>query len=125
LGPVIAGIVTPNREAQIRLTILSSGGQQQQIEAMVDTGFNLFLTLPSRLIAALSLPFAPAKATLADGTVVSLDCYWVTLLWEGQPRRIVVVAADDRPLIGMSLLYGSRVTLDVVDGGPVTIEPLP
>ena len=123
---MIAGVVTPNREATVSLTIYSSGGQQQQIEAMVDTGFNLFLTLPSLLIAALGLPFAvPAKATLADGTVVSLDCYWLTLLWEGQPRRIVVLAADDRPLVGMSLLYGSRVTLDVVDGGPVTIEPLP
>jgi predicted aspartyl protease len=123
---VIAGIVTPNREALVRLTLFNSGGQQQQIEAMVDTGFNLFLTLPPSLIVAHGLPFAvPAKATLADGTVISLDCYWVTLLWEGQPRRIVVVAADDRPLIGMALLYGSRVTLDVVDGGPVTIVPLP
>jgi predicted aspartyl protease len=123
---VIAGVVTPSREARVRLTILNAGGQQQQIEAMIDTGFNLFLTLPPLLIAALGLPFAvPAKATLADGTVVGLDCYWLTLLWEGQPRRIVVVAADGTPLIGMSLLYGSRVTLDVVDGGPVTIEPLP
>jgi predicted aspartyl protease len=123
---VIAGIVTPNREARVGLTVFNSGGQPQQIEAMLDTGFNLFLTLPSLLIAALGLPFAvPAKATLADGTAVSLDCYWVTLLWEGQPRRVVAVAADGTPLIGMSLLYGSRVTLDVVDGGPVTIEPLP
>jgi predicted aspartyl protease len=123
---MIAGTVTPNREARVDLTVFSAGGQRQQVEAMVDTAFNLFLTLPSSLIAALGLPFAvPAKATLADGMVVSLNCYWVTLLWDGQPRRIVVVAADDRPLIGMSLLYGSRVTLDVVDGGPVTIEPLP
>ena len=123
---MITGGITPNREATVRLTIFSSGGQQQQIEAMVDTGFNLFLTLPSSLIAALGLPFAvPAKATLADGSIVDLDCYWVTLLWQGQPRRIVALAADSSPLIGMSLLYGSRVTLDVVDGGPVTIEPLP
>lgn len=123
---MITGVVTPDREATVSLTVFSSGGQQRQIEALLDTGFNLFLTLPSLLITALGLPFAvPAKATLADGTVVSLNCYWVTLLWEGQPRRIVAVAADDTPLIGMSLLYGSRVTLDVVDGGPVTIELLP
>jgi hypothetical protein len=32
-----------------------------------------------------------------DGTVVSLNCYWVTLLRESQPRRIVAAAADDRP----------------------------
>ena len=61
---------------------------------------------------------------VSGDTRVSLNCYWVTLLWEGQPRRMVAVAADDRPLVGMPLLSGSRVTLDVVDGGPVTIEPL-
>ena len=76
--------------------------------------------------APVGLPFAvPAKATLADGSVVNLNSYWVDLLWEGQPRRIVALEADGGPLIGMSLLYGSRVTLDVVDGGPVTIVPLP
>jgi hypothetical protein len=29
------------------------------------------------------------------------------------------------PLIGMALLHGNRVTLDVADGGPVTVEALP
>ena len=37
----------------------------------------------------------------------------------------MLLDADGGPLVGMSLLYGSRVTLDVVDGGPITIEPLP
>ena len=90
---MIAGTVTPNREARVDLTVFSAGGQRQQVEAMVDTGFNLFLTLPSSLIAALGLPFAvPAKATLADH-VVSLNCYWVTLLWDGQPRGTVTSGA--------------------------------
>lgn len=123
---MITGVITPGREATVRLILFNSSGRRQQVEAIIDTGFNHFLTLPSSLITTLGLPFAvQAKATLADGTVVSLNCYWVTLFWEGQARQIVAVAADDRPLVGMSLLYGSRVTLDVVDGGPVTIEPLP
>ena len=62
---------------------------------------------------------------LADGSVVRLSYFRATVLWEGKPRKIMVLDADGGPLVGMSLLYGSRVTLDVVDGGPVTIEPLP
>ena len=37
----------------------------------------------------------------------------------------VATAGDGGPLIGIALLYGSRVTLDVVDGGGVTVEELP
>jgi hypothetical protein len=45
--------------------------------------------------------------------------------WDGQDRNVMVLEANGGPLLGMSLLYGSRVTLDVVDGGPVTIQTLP
>ena len=37
---------------------------------------------------------------------------------------VPIMGMGDKPLIGMRLLTGSRVTLDVVEGGPVTIEPL-
>jgi predicted aspartyl protease len=123
---MIKGIVTPSRQARIRLTVFSSGGQPNDVDALLDTGFNLFLTLPAATIAALALPFAMrTQASLADGSLVQLDCYRATLDWDGQRRSILVVSAEGGPLAGMSLLYRSRVTLDVVDGGPVTIESLP
>jgi predicted aspartyl protease len=123
---MIQGIVTPNRQARIRLTVFGSGGQPHDVDALMDTGFNLFLTLPAATIASLALPFAlRTQATLADGSLVQLDCHRATVDWDGQPRAVLVVCADGGPLAGMSLLYGSRVTLDVVDGGAVTIEPLP
>jgi predicted aspartyl protease len=123
---MIQGIVTPNRQARIRFTVFSSGRQQYAVDALVDTGFNIFLTLPASTSAALALPFAlRTQASLADGSLVQLDCYRATVDWDGQPRAILVVSADGGPLAGMSWLSGSRVTLDVVDGGPVTIEPLP
>jgi hypothetical protein len=37
----------------------------------------------------------------------------------------MVLEADGGALIGMALLYRSRLTLEVLDGGPVTIELLP
>ncbi len=51
--------------------------------------------------------------------------YRGTVLWDGQPLPVRVVEADGEPLLGMELLQGSRVTLDVRDGGPVTIDALP
>jgi predicted aspartyl protease len=65
------------------------------------------------------------RATLGDGNVVVLDVYLVKVLWHNQEREVLVLQADGGPLVGMSLLYGSRVTLDVVDDGNVTINTLP
>ena len=31
----------------------------------------------------------------------------------------------DRPLIGMGLLTGSRLLMDVIEGGTVSVEPVP
>lgn len=52
---MITGVVNVNREAVIRLVVAGPSGQQQEIEAIVDTGFTGFLTLPPALIAALGL----------------------------------------------------------------------
>src|SRR5437667_7858174 len=100
---MIKGIVTPNRQARIGLTVFSSAPQRYDIDALVDTGFNLFLTLPASTIAALALPFAMrTQASLADGSLLQLDCYRATVDWDGQPRAILVVSADGGPLVGMS-----------------------
>jgi clan AA aspartic protease len=123
---VITGVITPAREAVIRLRVFGAGRRAQEIDAVIDTGFDDALTLPRQVITSLRLPLAgPAQAMLADGSVVRLNYYRATVRWEGTPRRIMVLDAAGGPLVGMSLLYGSRVTLEVVDGGPVTIEPLP
>jgi len=123
---MITGVISPYREAEIQITVRGPGGQAQTLTAVLDTGFNESLTLPPAVVAHLGLIYrGPIRASLADGSVVILRNYRATLDWDGQPRDVTVLQADGGPLIGMGLLYGSRVTLDVVDGGPVSIEPLP
>ena len=123
---MITGVITPDREAVFHLVVRGPQGQEQRMEAVIDTGFNGFLTLPPTLVAALHLPYhSGALATLGDGSTVALRKYEATLLWEGQERDILVLEAGGGSLAGMSLHYGSRVTLEIVDGGPVTIEALP
>ena len=36
--------------------------------------------------------------------------------------NVQVLATDGDAVLGMSLLYGCRVTLEIVDGGVITIE---
>ena len=90
---------------------------------MVDTGFNGFLTLPVDLVNELELPFASlGRATLADGSVVTYSVHEATVLWDGQPRHIEVDAAETTPLIGMLLLHGHGLSVQVRSGGRVVIR---
>lgn len=44
--------------------------------------------------------------------------------WEDSVRSLPVLAKDSDPLFGMSVLYGGRLTIHVIDGGSVGIDLL-
>ncbi|REJ87579.1 MAG: clan AA aspartic protease [Planctomycetota bacterium] len=122
---MISGSVR-NREAIIEIEVSAPGQPPQQVAAVIDTGYNGYLTLPGQLVTALRLPFVgQRRGTLADGSVTRLDVYLATVPWHGHPKEVLISQAAGAPLIGMSLLDGSRMTVDVVDGGDVTIDELP
>lgn len=122
---MITGAITSNREAVISIVVRHSESQEMQVEAVIDTGFNGFLTLPRQLIADLALPLAgTTQAALGDGSATLLDVFEATVLWDKQERDVVVLEVEGEVLVGMSILSGYRVTLEVEDGGAVTIEAL-
>ena len=122
---MIHGRVTANREVIIELKVVSSTQQNEIVDAVIDTGFNGYLTLPADLVKRLRLqPAGNRRATLGDGTSVVLKVYLTKVIWHSHEREVLVLQAEGGPLIGMSLLFGNRVTLTVVSGGEVTIEPL-
>jgi clan AA aspartic protease len=122
---MITGVVTASRKPVIRLTARGPDGQEQEIEAVIDTGFTGFLTIPPALIASLGLNRrGGGRALLADGSVHVLEVYEGNVIWNGQPRRIAAHAADSDVLVGMSLLYGCDLTIRALDGGTVTIEAI-
>ncbi len=123
---MINGVVNTDREALIRLVALGEGGQQQEIDAIIDTGFTGFLTLPPALIMTLGLPWLCRQpGILADGSVGFFDVYVGTVMWDGRPRTVEVEAADTEPLVGMSLLENHSLHIDVRSGGAVSIAALP
>jgi len=114
-----------NREAIVELEVASLCSVFRRISAVIDTGFNGSLTLSNDLVQSLQLPFVGhRRGRLADGSVVLMEVYQATVLWHGQPQDIVVSKAQGTSLLGMSLLIGSRLVLDVVDDGDVQIEEL-
>ena len=122
---MIEGTVNANYEAVITLLLRGPAGQIREIEAVIDTGYNGYLTLPPMLIAELDLPFqSEGQATLANGSVEFFDVYGVTALWDGQHRFVDAVEADTIPLVGMALMDSHSLRLDIVDGGRVVIQPM-
>lgn len=122
---MIIGKIKANREAVIELEVIGLA-QRAKIEAVLDTGFTGYLMLPSDLINHLSLQLIGTRnVILGDGSNVTLDLYRAKVLWHNVERIVYALRSDAELLVGMSLLHGSRVTLDVVANGNVTIDVLP
>ena len=120
---MIEGVVNSSYEAVVPLSLQGPVGVPQELEAVVDTGFNGYLSVPSSLVAELGLVFSIANsAILADGSEVSFDTYEAPVQWEGQPRSVVVDEADTTPLVGVLMLDGHELNIQVCDGGGVRIE---
>lgn len=123
---MITGTVNTDHEAIICLSILSPHGLEREIETIIDTGFSGFLTLPPALIAELGLPFRrQGRAFLADGSEILFDIHEAAVVWDARQRRVPVDAAETDPLIGMTLLQGYELTVQVAVGGSVRIQALP
>jgi len=123
---MIPGTVNARLEILIRVPIRNAAAQEQEVEAVLDTGFTGSLTLPPMLITGLGLAWrSRGNAVLANGTVEQFDIYAATVLWDGMPRPILVQAIDTAPLLGMALLAGYDLRARVVAGGGVQIEAIP
>ena len=120
---MIEGVVNADRQAVVTLRLRGPEGQSRDIGVIVDTGFSHYLTLPASVVEQLGLALADREqAMLADGSVVDLNFYHVTVLWDGVARNVYAYAVDNAPLLGMSMLDGHDLSVRVRVGGRVLIE---
>jgi clan AA aspartic protease len=122
---MMQGRVNQRCEAVISIAV-RGGNKIESVDAVIDTGFNGFLTLPSTIVMKLGLPWNYRdRATLGDGSETLFDVYDAEVIWNGQYREIEVNEAEIEPLLGMRMLKGYRLQVDTIEGGLVTIEMLP
>ena len=123
---MIRGIVNARREAVVRLRVRGPTGIETDVYAIVDSGSSAPLTLPAATIAALELTRkSTGGARMADGSIRQFDLYAAEVQWNGRWQSVIVSGVGREPLVGMRLLAGHRLRIDVVAGGAVEIAPLP
>jgi predicted aspartyl protease len=87
---MISGTVS-DREARIPLLLSRPQATQQQVEAVIDTGYTAALSLPPQQIAALNLAWQGiGRGILADGSECLFDVDEAEVMWDGEPRRLLV-----------------------------------
>jgi clan AA aspartic protease len=123
---MITGTVNARHEIVIRIAVRNAAGTEQEVEAILDTGFNGSLTLPPALIVSLGLTWVTrGSAILADGRTEQFDVYAADVIWDGVARHLLIPAIGTSSLLGMELLIGYELRAQVTSGGLVQIEAIP
>ena len=109
----------------IPLVVRGRDGGLRRYQAVLDTGFTGTVALPAPDVQRLGLSNPQTEhVTFANGESGNCDVYFADVLWDGEEQPAKIYAIGEDPLVGMALLRGSRVEMDVVEGGAVLVEPL-
>ena len=120
---MITGIVNQEFEPIISISLRNADGNIYTQDAIVDTGFNGWLSLPPDLIDRLNLNWKRrGRAILGDGSECVFNVYEAMVLWDEDLLIIPVDEADSEPLVGMSLMEGYQLIVQVFEGGIVELS---
>lgn len=122
---MLTGSVNRNLLATISVSVNGPTGIAEPVDAAIDTGFTGFLTMPADVIRRLQLKFAGfGSAQLADGSASTFRRFEASVRFGMAIVDVLVLESKGGPLLGMSMLKGHRLTIDVVQGGAVSVTGL-
>lgn len=79
---MLTGIVNEALEARLRINVQDASGRVREIDAVIDSGFNGSLTLPSTVIEEMGLAWLyREQGQLADGSIRIFDVHAATIQW--------------------------------------------
>ena len=98
---------------------IAVGGSRMQVEveALIDTGFNGYIILPSLIATRLGLELTSVTwVELADGSVIRNSVFSGHTTFGGQSQEVEIMMTDsDEALIGTALLSNYKLTIDFVN----------
>ena len=122
---MIEGSVSANLAPIITLRLLGANRRIESVDAAIDTGFNGELTLPVAIAELLEWPFKHSeRTTLADGSDVTIPIYRGIVYWKDKERIVDVYASKSGALVGLTLIEGNELWIQVKRGGMVVISEL-
>ena len=109
----------------VAVSVMGKDGVLRRFQAVMDTGFTGTVALPAPDVQRLGLSNPQQEEVrFANGEFGNCDVYPADVIWDGGEMNVKIYAMGVEPLVGMALLRGNRVTMDVAEGGAVVIEPL-
>ena len=109
------------------LVTLSVEGYQGSVSlrAVIDTGFSGFLALPQSTIQQCGFNQIDIQnVVLADGSARRVTVYEAIVTWDDDLRTVPAYGVSGGALVGMKMLRGNILTIEVEAGGEVTIETI-
>ncbi len=114
-----------DREAIVLLPIFDDAGNPRNVEVVIDTGFTGTLSLPLHLVRNLGLkPKGKTQIFTAGERPEWVTVYTASVIWQEAQHDVDVYELTGSPLIGIDMLDGSLLTIEVRRGGLVEIELL-
>lgn len=123
---MIGGRVSAELEAIFPVTLVDANGNRPELDFVIDTGFSGALSLPLSWIKAMDYRWwRSTRSVLADGSVIDVEVYEGTIEWLGHLRTVPIDATEGDLLLGMELLQGCELNIQIISGGSVQIRPIP
>ena len=120
---MIEGTVNGILEAVVTLVVSGTAERSSRVDALIDTGYGGDIMLPTDVVRDLGLVrVGGTRLVLANGKEESFRTYMATVDWSGNKRGVAVHAGNAVALVGMRLLEGHNLRIDVRQGGRVLIE---
>ena len=125
---VLAGRVEPVNILEARISVAVAGPSLEfwEVEAVIDTGFSGWLTLPEVTIREMNLPaYRIQQMRIDNNRTILMTTFRAVAEWQGRQIDILVYQTENpRPLLGTAMLEHCRLTVDMQEGGPVVVTPL-
>ena len=100
-------------------------GGEIPVSALVDTGFNAYVSLPASMVEQLRLPpLGTENVVLANADTETVEMFLGQVRWRRRRRYLPVHQIGDEPSAGTALLRQFNLSIDFLPNGDVRVSSI-